>query len=149
MGRSASIREGATASVSTYPTPREPCRAERNYQAGREKSTARLDEHSPRLCAIRYACNEGGASSYVNNRDVNERTLNTHHRHRMVVFTQSKMEILQELLCDLDESILVELELALNVVEDLARRVWGRAVHCGYLRRHVGLEGGRGGIQRR
>lgn len=56
------------------------------------------------------------------------KTKNTHHGHWMIVLSQPEAKIREELLCDFNQSILVELELALDVIEDLACCIPRRAI---------------------
>lgn len=49
-----------------------------------------------------------------------------HHRHRVVVLQEARMDLLEKTSGDSYKVILVEMELVLDVVEDAARDVRGR-----------------------
>ena len=75
--------------------------------------------HLPLLRAIGDTSDEGRARTRCSACLRLTRTrFSVHHGHGVVVLAEPKTKIVDELLCDAEEAVIVELELALDVVED-------------------------------
>ena len=75
--------------------------------------------HLPLLRAIGDTSDEGRARTRCSACLRLTRTrFSVHHGHGMVVLAEAETKIVDELLCDAEEAVIVELELALDVVED-------------------------------